>query len=211
MTPGSCRYRSAAQSDGPGAVGCAIAGTAAAQPAGQDPIALGRFEPAPAGDRFFGVPSPFAAGDPDLHLMLLGDYAHNPLVLSQGDEETPIVEHQLIAHLNATLALWNRLHVNIDVPVALLQSGDSPTVVGGSTFTSPSGAEFGDLRAGLRLRLVGGVAEINSVRHADVFLWCAIVHGTIAENHQLRVKIVRLTASCTASAEDSGSPLPRLS
>jgi OmpA-OmpF porin, OOP family len=133
----------------------ALAASAAAQPAAQDPIALQRFEPAPAGDRFFGVPSPFAAGDPDLHLMLLGDYAHNPLVLSQGDEETSIVEHQLIAHLNATLALWNRLHVNIDVPVALLQSGESPTVVGGSTFTSPSGAEFGDLRAGLRLRLVG--------------------------------------------------------
>jgi hypothetical protein len=43
-------------------------------------MALDRFQPAPAGDRFFGV----QGGDPGGHLsprlMLLGDYAYKPLV-----------------------------------------------------------------------------------------------------------------------------------
>jgi hypothetical protein len=47
----------------------------AQQPQG---IALDRFEPAPAGDRMFGVPSPYAAGDLTPHVMLLADYAQQP-------------------------------------------------------------------------------------------------------------------------------------
>src|SRR5262245_8120650 len=65
-------------------------------------LALGRFNPAPAGDRFFGVPSPYVAGDPALHVMLLGDYAHNPLVLvREGAEDTElgsVVSSQLFLH-----------------------------------------------------------------------------------------------------------------
>src|SRR5687768_437844 len=55
---------------------------AAPRPAvAEEAIALDRFHPSFAGDRMFGVPSPFAAGNPGLHVMLLGDYAHNPLVV----------------------------------------------------------------------------------------------------------------------------------
>ncbi|WP_437507377.1 OmpA family protein [Sorangium sp. So ce1099] len=125
-------------------------------------LALDRFNPAPAGDRMFGVPSPYAAsprqdGSPTLHLMLLGDYAHNPLVLSREGQDEPIdsiVEHQLFLHLNGSFTMWDRLHVNVDVPLAVLQEGGSPAAEGLS-FPSPSGAEIGDLRLGLRLRLLG--------------------------------------------------------
>jgi OOP family OmpA-OmpF porin len=139
----------------------AVAATAAAPASAQTPtqpsLALDRFNPSFAGDRMFGVSSPFAAGDPGLHVMLLGDYAHNPLVLKTESSDTrvgSIVSSQLFLHLNATLALWNRLAINIDVPVALLQDGDSPTA-SGTSITSPSKAQFGDLRAGARLRLLG--------------------------------------------------------
>ena len=51
-------------------------------------LALDRFDPAPAGDRMFGVPSPYAAGEMTPHLMLLADYAHNPLVLHSEPADT---------------------------------------------------------------------------------------------------------------------------
>jgi OmpA-OmpF porin, OOP family len=128
---------------------------ASAQP--KPPLALDRFDPAPAGDRMFGVPSPFAAGDPGVHVMVLGDYAHDPLVLrTKKDDKTigAIVSSQLFLHLDATVALWNRLAVNVDVPVAVFQGGDSPTGAG-QPFPSPTKAQFGDLRLGARVRLLG--------------------------------------------------------
>ncbi|WP_437813562.1 OmpA family protein [Sorangium sp. So ce1078] len=141
----------------------AWAAPASAQEAGPARgLALNRFNPAPAGDRMFSVSSPYAAspqqdGSPTLHLALLGDYAHNPLVLTRvgtDDHLGAIVGHQLFLHLNASLSLWDRLHINVDAPLAVLQEGDSPAAEGLS-FASPSGAQFGDLRVGLRLRLVG--------------------------------------------------------
>jgi outer membrane protein OmpA-like peptidoglycan-associated protein len=120
-------------------------------------MALQRWTPAPAGDRMFGVQSPFSAGKLDLHVMLMADYAHNPLVLrSEASDETlgAIVGHQLYAHLNVSLSLFNRLNINVDVPGALFQSGDDPSG-DGRAFPSPTGVDFGDLRAGLRIRLVG--------------------------------------------------------
>jgi OOP family OmpA-OmpF porin len=143
----------------------AATASAPASAQSQPPLALDRFNPAPAGDRMFGVQSPFVAGDPGLHVMLLGDYAHNPLVLKTENTDQQvgsIVSSQLFLHLNATLALWNRLALNIDVPVALLQDGDGSTAAGG-TISAPSKAQFGDLRAGARLRLFGDYHDIFQV------------------------------------------------
>jgi len=120
-------------------------------------LALDRLDPAPAGDRMFGVPSPYAAGHLTPHLMLLADYAHNPLKLRSVPDDTDqgaIVSNQLFLHLNAGIALWDRLNLDVSVPLAVLQSGDDPTA-GGATFSSPNSAQFGDLRFGLRARLLG--------------------------------------------------------
>ncbi len=97
--------------------------------------------------------------------MLLGDYAHNPLVLKTDSSDTrvgSIVSSQLFLHLNATLALWNRLAINVDVPVALLQDGDSSNA-SGAALSAPTKAQFGDLRAGARLRLFGDYHDIFQV------------------------------------------------
>ena len=134
----------------------AIAATtfALTSPASAEGLALSRFDPAPAGDRFFGVQSPYVAGEATPHLMILGDYANNPLVLRGLNDEKvgAVVGGQLLLHLNGSFALWNRLNVNVDVPFALAQTGDSPR----QGFESPSGADFGDIRVGLRYRILGG-------------------------------------------------------
>ena len=139
----------------------AAALSAAAGPA-RAQLALDRFEPAPAGDRFFGVPSPYAAGDLTPHVMALLDYAHNPLVLKTVPANTSVgsvVKNQLYLNLDGGLSLWNRLFLDVDVPIALAQSGDSPTGVSASgvmtSFKSPSSAQFGDVRLGARVRIWG--------------------------------------------------------
>jgi len=143
------------------AAALAVAATSFAQGS----FALDRFEPSPAGDRFFGV----QGGDPGGHLsprlMLLGDYAYKPLVLYRASDNQAIgnlVSNQLIVHAAAGIALWDRLWVFANMPFALVTNGQNPTV-GGLPMTSPSGAAAGDLRAGARVRLLGENRSLASL------------------------------------------------
>jgi len=134
-----------------------LSASAAAQDATSPPLALNRFYAAPAGDRMFGAQSPYVAGDLTPHFSLLADYAHDPLVLrtvNTREDRGSIVESQLFLHLNASLAIKQRILLNIDFPIALLQSGSDPSGPGYS-YKSPDSAEISDLRAGLRVRLIG--------------------------------------------------------
>lgn len=132
-----------------------LAANVGAQSVGR--FSLDRFDPAPAGDRFFGVPGGDPGGELTLRAMLLGDYAYRPLVLYVNDGDTTagnVVQDQLFLHANVSLGLFDRLNLSLDVPVALVDDGDSPAA-GGVAVPSPSGASFGDLRFGARVRLVG--------------------------------------------------------
>jgi len=122
-----------------------------------EPFALDRFEPAPAGDRFFGVPGADPGGETTLRAMLLADYAYRPLVLYKNDGADSVgnvVQDQLFLHGGVSLGLFERLNLSLNVPVALVNSGDSPAA-GGVATPSPSGAALGDLRVSARVRLVG--------------------------------------------------------
>jgi OOP family OmpA-OmpF porin len=126
-----------------------------------EPFALNRFDPAPAGDRFCGVPGADPGGETTVRVMLLGDYAYRPLVLyrNDGDESVgSVVGDQLFLHGGVSVGLFERLNLSLNVPVALVNSGDSPAA-GGVATPSPSGASFGDLRLTLRVRLVGKARE----------------------------------------------------
>ncbi|AUX26816.1 porin [Sorangium cellulosum] len=147
---------------------------ARAQGAPQEPggMALSRFVPAPAGDRMFSVPSPFSPGHLTPHVMLLADYASNPLVLRRERDDAElgaIVGDQLTFRLNASLPLWNRVSFDLDAPLTALQSGDSPSG-GGQAFASPSGAELGDLRLGARVGLFGAYHDPLQVA-VGAYLW----------------------------------------
>jgi hypothetical protein len=131
-----------------------VAALAAAPAARATGLPLDRFEPAPAGDRLFDVPSPAIGGHLAASGAMIFDYAHAPLVFRSGTSSSAVLSDQLLLHADATLSLWNRVAVNIDMPFATLQSGSSPTV-GGEAFSSPQSGHVGDLRAGLRVRLLG--------------------------------------------------------
>ncbi|WP_437728623.1 OmpA family protein [Sorangium sp. So ce861] len=119
-------------------------------------FSLDRFEPAPAGDAFFGVPSPAAPGHlaPRVHAML--DYAHRPIHTS-GDTPIDLVSSQVFLRLDASLALWDRVLLSIDAPLAIAQGGDDPGIPG-VEFTELTAPEMGDLRFGARVRLLGADA-----------------------------------------------------
>jgi len=136
----------------------AWAGDASAQSASTQTtqVDLPKFNPSPAGDRFFGVPSPFAAGEATLHAMALLDYAREPLVLVHdgGDDIGPIVSDQMFVHIGLNFSIINRFAISADMPFAVLSTGDAPSG-GGLGFPAPSGAALGDLRLGLRVRIFG--------------------------------------------------------
>jgi OOP family OmpA-OmpF porin len=122
---------------------------------------LPRFDPAPAGDRFFGVPSAYTPGNAPVHLEALVDYAHDPLILVDpgGKTSVRVVEHQLLVHLSTALMLFSRFQVNADLPFAPLNRGqgtfESRRFNGADAFVSPDGAGLGDLRLGVRTQIVG--------------------------------------------------------
>lgn len=117
-------------------------------------IALDQLDPAPAGDTFTAVPSPFAAGHLVPRGIALFDYAARPLTLVTTSSSRAIVAGQGFLHLGASLALWDRLLLSLSLPIALVQSGEAPRA-GRFTFGLPSSTQLGDLRLGARIRLVG--------------------------------------------------------
>ncbi|MEZ4313968.1 MAG: thrombospondin type 3 repeat-containing protein [Polyangiaceae bacterium] len=159
-----------------------VAATAAAQDAPATPtppLALDRFYPAPPGDRMFGVQSPYVAGDLTPHFSVVADYAHNPLVLrtvNSGEDRGAIVSDQLFLHIQGGLAFKQRLFVNMSFPIALLQSGSSPSG-NGINFNSPQDADIGDLRLGLRVRLFGDYWDPFQLALGG-YLWIPTGNGT---------------------------------
>ena len=138
-------------------VACSI-GLLARPSSGQEAAArtgsVARFQPSVPGDAMFGVPSPVVGGHLVPRAAVIADYAYLPLSIEDGDTRQAIVADQLFLHAAVSFALFDRVLLSADMPFALFQTGDSPTV-GGVAFTSPDEAQLGDLRLGARLRLYG--------------------------------------------------------
>jgi OmpA-OmpF porin, OOP family len=130
----------------------AAAAPSAAQTVGG--IALDPLHLAPPGDTFAAVPSPFAAGHLVPRAMIAFDFAQSPFRLITPSRSQTIVGSQGLLRIGASLALWDRLLVSAEMPLALVQSGESPKA-GSLAFASPGGVAAGDLRLGLRFRLAG--------------------------------------------------------
>lgn len=122
-------------------------------------VELPKFNPAVSGDRFFGVPSPYAAGDLAFHSDATLEYARDPLTLvrrngTDTEEIGTIVSDQLILHLGVALSLASRVQISANMPFVLLSRGD-PASGGDESFREPTAQALGDLRLGVRFRLVG--------------------------------------------------------
>ncbi len=116
-------------------------------PASIGDAAIQQLDPTPAGDAFFSVSSPSAEGHLHTRAHLLADYAINPLRLFS-EPAAPIVGNQVFLHANASFALWHHLLLSVNVPVAVVNSGDNPAVP--KVLFQKQSAGFGDLRFSAR-------------------------------------------------------------
>lgn len=120
-------------------------------------FALDRFDPSERGSDWFVLESLDYREHGRLAVGAVFDYGYKPLVIydaDSGDELSPLVEHQLFAHLGATVALWERVRFGVNLPVALVQGGDG-VVAGGTDFSSDNATTLGDLRVSGDVRLAG--------------------------------------------------------
>jgi len=115
-------------------------------------FALQTYEPAPAGDGFFVVPSATVEGDLRPAAAFTLSWATEPLVLLDNGNTVAggrIVHREFWGFAGGSLAVADRLLFDVVVPAALYQSGSAPF----SDLGQVSAAAFGDLRLGGRIAL----------------------------------------------------------
>jgi OOP family OmpA-OmpF porin len=149
-------------------------------------VALDQLDPAPAGDPFTSVASPFIGGHLSPRARVLVNHASRPLVLSTDSASGEVVSDQTLLLVDASFALWDRLLVSALLPVVVAQSGESP-LVQGAPLPSPSSAAVSDLRLGLRVRLFGEEEEVFQAAASAYFHVPTGSPGAFAGDGSLRL------------------------
>ncbi|HEX3775005.1 MAG TPA: thrombospondin type 3 repeat-containing protein [Polyangiaceae bacterium] len=118
----------------------------------QTGFSLLRFEPAKAGDRFFGVPDASIPGNTSsrFRALVLGDFVLSPILSRTNNvngQTVDVISKQVLTDIDLGYFPSDDFYFGVDLPLALSQSGDSPT--------TPSGVALGDTRLSARYGLVG--------------------------------------------------------
>ena len=103
-----------------------------------------------------GVSSADLLESGSFELGLLAHYDARPLVMRSldGSRLYSIIDSQASMHLLGSVGLFNRLEIGVDIPVILMQRGDTiPTLPNFDLGAPRAGAGPGDVRLGLKLRL----------------------------------------------------------
>ncbi|ADO68123.1 OmpA family protein [Stigmatella aurantiaca] len=108
-----------------------LGATALAQPQGLPEIEIERLSlnPSGAGSLLLGTGELLREGG--FRFSLTGHYENDPLVLfDDGERVGPVVQHRVTGHLAGAYGISDRLEVQLQVPVLLLQRGDDLTARG---------------------------------------------------------------------------------
>lgn len=119
-------------------------------------FALNRFDPSERGSEWFVLDTLDFRGRYKVSLGVVGDYGYKPLVFydENGKEVEALVEHQLFLHVGGSIALWQRLRLGVNLPVAAVVQGN-PGNIGTEQYPLSEGGDLGDLRVSADLRLFG--------------------------------------------------------
>jgi outer membrane protein OmpA-like peptidoglycan-associated protein len=143
-------------------------------------FAINRFDPADRGSDWFAADSLDLRGHGRLALGVTGDWGEKPLVLydPEGNERSATIAHQLFVHAGASLMLWDRLRLGVNLPILPYQAGEGGTV-DGVEYQASEDAAIGDLRLSADVRilgkyrsvatLAGGVAVFAPTGNQDAF------------------------------------------
>lgn len=114
-------------------------------------VSLQRFEPAPAGDRFFVVPAgDVPQGTPGVRAQLLAHAALGPLLVRKdavSGSTRRLISRQLLLHPALSYAPLPWLLLHLDAPLALVQHGQGPS--------APEAPALADARLGVRFAVYG--------------------------------------------------------
>jgi outer membrane protein OmpA-like peptidoglycan-associated protein len=116
-----------------------------------------RFNPSERGSEFFALDTLDMRGDGRPAVGVVGEWANRPFVLynADGSDRAAVVSQQLFVHVGASLNLFDRLRIAVNVPFALVDSGDAGKSLLGQTYNGPSHLALGDMRFSADLRLFG--------------------------------------------------------
>ncbi len=120
--------------------------------------AVDRVEPSPAGDLFFQTHFPSYAADrpATLSFNLVNAYSYRPLLATVANgrttETVDAIEHLFATHAQINLQIAQRLGVDLSMPIYWLQSGSQDPAL---PVRAASGVSAGEIRLGVRLRIVG--------------------------------------------------------
>ncbi len=129
-------------------------------------------DPSWAGDRFFATPEASVEGHLRPAAKLTFNYAYGALRVLDANTGEPLadgelVRNQLYLHLDASVALFDRVRVGLGLPFAAAQSGDGAFIASGSVRS----ARLADMRLGARVNLLGKTDDLYSVGlQADLWL-----------------------------------------
>ncbi|HEY2514109.1 MAG TPA: hypothetical protein VGI39_24750, partial [Polyangiaceae bacterium] len=131
-------------------------------PAATSPgFAVNHFDPSERGSEWFAADSLDLRGHGRLAIGVVADWAYRPLVATDqnGNFLRSIVLNQVVLHPGATVVLWDRLRLAVDLPVQVYADGHS-VVLNGITYPAPANnTSLGDLRLGADIRLVGAYGD----------------------------------------------------
>ena len=116
---------------------------------------LNRYEPTPAGEWSFLIDHPYYSSTRYFAAGLTLNYGHQPLVFGVGSatgsftQTRPVIEHQLLGHLDLAGSFLDRVTIAASLPVTLFEKGQPLLGV------APAGGSVGDPRLGVMVRVYG--------------------------------------------------------
>ncbi|HQY62285.1 MAG TPA: OmpA family protein [Polyangiaceae bacterium] len=120
-------------------------------------FAVSKFEPSERGSEWFAQDSMDYRGKLRPSIGIVGEYVYRPLVIynADGSVQNSVVRNQLLAHLGASVVLFERLRLGVNLPVALYNDGHTGTFRGTQFASPPKEQGIGDLRLALDFRVAG--------------------------------------------------------
>jgi large repetitive protein len=126
-------------------------------------VALDQFKPAPLASDGFGLARPEVLSHLNWGVMLMADYANDPLVYEtnpgSAKSEEVVVKHHLVGHAALALGLYDRLTLFAAVPVNILMKGTSDL----ADVPKPDGAGLGDIGIGGRVLIAGSPVSMGAL------------------------------------------------
>jgi outer membrane protein OmpA-like peptidoglycan-associated protein len=122
----------------------------------------------------------------------VGELADSPLVIYNADGSTRAipVHYALVLHPGASVVLFDRVRVGLDVPIAAFQDGQTG-VVSGVTYQGVTSGGAGDLRLGADVRIFGQYGDAFRLAAGTQFFVPTGNRSTYLGDGSLRVIIPR--------------------